>query len=74
VKVASVKRKIKEKDVYGLKCFPAAVKDFCKPCVNEKAAMPPMPSGSGGRVTKCLQLVHSDFGDPISEPSRRGAL
>jgi len=33
-----------------------------------------MPCAGGGRVTEGLQIVHSDLGGPISEPSRGGAL
>ena len=51
-----------------------AVKDVCELCVYGKAAMTRMPSARGGRVTKHLQLVHSDLGGPTSEPSRGGAL
>ena len=65
---------IKNKDINGLKCSSMSVKDFCEPRVYEKAAMTPMPSARGGRVTKRLQLVHSDLGGPMSEPSRGGAL
>jgi len=65
---------IKNKDIDGLKCSFMAVKDVCEPCVYEKAAMTPMPSAGGLRVTKRLQLVHSDLGGPMSEPSRGGAL
>jgi len=50
------------------------VKDVCEPCVYEQAAMTPMPSAGGGRVSKRLQLVHSDLGGLMSEPSRGGAL
>jgi len=74
VNVAGVKRMIKNKDIDGLKCSSMAVKDVCEPCVYGKAAMTPMPSAGGGRVTKRLQLVHSDLGGPVSEPSRGGAL
>jgi len=74
VNVAGVKRMIKNKDINGLKCSSMAVKDVCEPCVYGKAAMTPMPSAGGGRVTKRLQLVHSDLGGPMSEPSRGGAL
>jgi len=74
VNVAGVKRMIKNKDIDGLKCSSMAVKDVCEPCVYGKAAMTPMPSAGGGRVTKRLQLVHSDLGGPMSEPSRGGAL
>jgi len=72
--VACVKRMINNKDIDGLKCSSMAVKDVCEPCVNGKAAMKPMPSAGGGRVTKRLQLVHSDLVGPMSEPSRGGAL
>jgi len=64
---------IKNKDVDGLKCTSMVVKDICEPCVYGKAAMPHMPSARGVRVTKRLQLVHSDLGGPTSEPSRGGA-
>jgi len=74
VNVASVKRMIKNKDIDGLKCSSMAVKDVCEPCVYGKAAMTPMPSANGGRVTKRLQLVHSDLGGPMPKPSRGGAL
>jgi len=74
VNVAGVKRMIKNKDIDGLKCSSMAVKDVCEPCVYGKAAMTPMPSAGGGRVTKRLQLVHSDLGGPMSEPSRGDAL
>jgi len=46
------------------------VKDMCEPCVFGKAAMTPMPSAGVARVTKQLQLVHSDLGGPMSEPFR----
>jgi len=36
--------------------------------------MTPMPSAGGGRVTKHLQLVHSELGGPMSTLSRGGAL
>jgi len=74
VNVAGVQRIIKNKDIDGLKCFAMAVKDICEPCVYGKAAMTPMPSAGGGRVSKRLQLVHSDLGAPMSEPSRGGVL
>jgi len=74
VNVAGVKRMIKNKDIDGLKCSSMAVKDVCEPCVYGKAAMTPMPSAGGGRVTKRLQLVHLDLGGPMAEPSRGGAL
>jgi len=74
VNVAGVKRMIKNKDIYGLKCSSMAVKDVCEPCVYGKASMTPMPFSGGGRVIKRLQLVHSDLGGPLSEPSRGGAL
>jgi len=74
VNVAGVKRMIKNKDKDGLKCSSMAVKDVCEPCVYGKAALTPMPSAGGGRVIKRLQLVHSDLGGPMSEPSRGGAL
>jgi len=74
VNVAGVKRMIKNKDVYGLKCTSMVVKDICEPCVYGKSAMTPMPSAGGVRVTRRLQLVHSDLGGPMSEPSRGGAL
>jgi len=74
VNVAGVKRMIKNKDVDGLKCTSMVVKNICEPCVYGKAAMTPMPSARGVRVTKRLQLVHSDLGGPMSEPSRGGAL
>jgi len=65
---------IKNKDVDGLKCTSMVVKDICEPCVYGKAAMTPMPSARGVRVTRRLQLVHSDLGGPMSEPSRCGAI
>jgi len=74
VNVAGVKRMIKNKDIDGLKCSSMAVKDVYEPCVYGKAALTPMPSAGGGRVTKRLQPVHSDLGGPMSEPSRGGAL
>jgi len=74
VNVAGVKRMIKNKDIDGHKCSSMAVKDVCEPCVYGKAAMTPMPSAGGGRVSKRLQLVHSDLGGPMSEPSRGGSL
>jgi len=74
VNVAGVKRMIKNNDIDGLKCSFMAVKDVCEPCVYGKAAVTPMPSAGGGRVTKRLQLVHWDLGGPMSEPSRGGAL
>jgi len=74
VNVAGVKRMIKNKDIDGLKCSCMVIKDVCEPCVYGKAAMKPMPSAGGGRVSKHLQLVHSDLGGPMSEPSRGGAL
>jgi len=74
VNVAGVKRMIKNKDIDGLKWSSMAVTDVCEPCVHGKAAMTPIPSAGGCRVTKRLQLVHSDVGGPISEPSRGGAL
>jgi len=74
VNVAGVKRMIRNKDIDGLKCSSMAVKDVCEPCVYGKAAMTPMPSAGGSRVSKRLQLVHSDLGGPMSEPSRGGAL
>ena len=74
VNVAGVKRMMKNKDINGPKCSSMAVMDVCEPCVYGKAAMTPMPSAGGGRVTKRLQLVHSDLGGPMSEPSRGGAL
>jgi len=74
VNVAGVKRMIKNKDIDGIKCSSMAVNDVCEPCVYGKAAMMPMPSAGGGRVTKRLQLVHSDLGGPMSEPTRGGAL
>jgi len=74
VNVAGVKRVIKNKDIDGLKCSSMVVKDVCEPCVYGKVAMTPMPNAGGGRVTKRLQLVHSDLGGPMSEPSRGGAL
>jgi len=42
--------------------------------VFEKAAMTPMPCAGGDRVSKRMQLVHSDLGGPMSEPSHGGAL
>jgi len=74
VNVAGVKRMFKNNDIDGLKCSSMAVKDVCEPCVYGKAAIAPMPSAGGGRVTKRLQLVHSALGGPMSEPSRGGAL
>jgi len=74
VNAAGVKRMIENRDINGLKCSSMAAKDVCEPCVYEKAAMTPMPSEGGGRVTKRLQLVHPDLGGPMSEPSRGGAL
>jgi len=74
VNVASVKRMFKNKNVDGLKCTFMVVKDICAPCVDGKAAMRPMPKAGGVRVTRRLQLVHSDLGTPMSEPSRGGAL
>jgi len=74
VNVAGVKRMIKNKDIDGLKCNSMAVKDVCEPCVYWKTAMTPMPSAGGGRLTQRLQLVHSDLGGPMSEPSCGGAL
>jgi len=74
VNVAAVKRMIKNKDIDGLKCSSMAVKDVCEPFVYGKVAMTPMPSAGGKRVSKRLQLVHSDLGGPMSEPSRGGAL
>jgi len=74
VSVAGVKRMIKNKYIDGIKCSSMAVKDVCEPCVYGKAAVTPKPSAGGGRVSKRLQLVHSDLGGPMSEPSRGGAL
>jgi len=74
VNVAGVERMIKNKDIDGLKCSSMAVKDVCEPYVYGMAAMTPMPSAGRGRVTKRLQLKHSDLGGPMSEPSRGGAL
>jgi len=74
VNVAGVKRMIKNKDINGLKCSSMSVKDFCEARVYEKAAMTPMPSARGGRVTKRPQLMRSDLGGPMSEPSLGGAL
>jgi len=74
VNVAGVKRIIKNKDIDGLKCSYMAVKDVCKPCMYGKAAMTPVHSAGKGRVTRRLQLVHSDLGGPMSEPLRGGAL
>jgi len=74
VNVTGVKRMIKNKDIDGLECSSMAVNDVCEPCMNEKAAMTPMPRAGGIRVTKRLQLVHSDLGGPMSEPSRGGGL
>jgi len=74
VNVAGVQRMIKNKDIDGLMCSAMAVKDVCEPCVYGKAAMTPMPSAGGVRVTRRLQLVHSDLGGPMSEPSRGEAL
>jgi len=51
-----------------------SVKDACEPCVYWMAGMTPMPDAGGCRVTKRLQLVHSDLGGPVSEPSCGGAL
>jgi len=74
VNVAGIKRMIKNKDVDGLKSTSMVVMDICEPCVFGKAAMTPMLSAGGVRVTRPLQLVHSDLGGPMSEPSRGGAL
>jgi len=74
VNVAGVKRMIKNKDIDGLKCSPMAVKDVCEPCVYGTAAMTLLPRAGGSQVAKPLQLVHSDLGGPMSEPSRGGAL
>jgi len=74
INVAGVNRIIKNKIINGLKCSSMAVKDVCEQCVYLKAAMTPMRSAGGGRVSKRLQLVHSDLGGPMSEPSRGGAL
>jgi len=74
VNVACVKQMIKNKGIDGLKCSSLAVKDFCEPCDYRKAVMTPMHSAGGGRVTNCLQLMHSDLGGPMSEPLRGGAL
>jgi len=74
VNVAGVKRMIKNKDINGLKCSSMAAKDVCEPCVYGKAAMTPVPCVGGCRGIKRLQLVHSDLGGPMSEPSRGGAL
>jgi len=60
VNVAGVERMIKNKDIDGLKCSSMAVKDVCEPCLYGKAAMTRMPGAGEGRVTKRLQLVHSD--------------
>jgi len=73
-KVAGVKRMINNKDIDGLKGSSMAVKDVCEPCMYGKAAMTPMPSAGGGRVSKRLQLVHLDLRGPMSEPSRGSAL
>jgi len=74
VNVAGVKSMIKNKDVDGLKCSAMVVKYICELCVYGKAALTPVPSAGGVRVTWRLQLVHSDLGGPMSEPSRGGAL
>jgi len=74
VNVADVKRMIKNNDIDGLKCSSIAVKDVCEHCVYGKSGMTPMRSAGGGRVTKRLQLVHSDLGGLMSEPSHGGAL
>ena len=74
VNVSGVERMIKNKDIDGLKSSSMVVTDVCEPCVYGKAAMTPMPRAGGGRVTKRLQLVHSDLGGPMSQPSRGGAL
>jgi len=74
VNMAGIKQMIKHHDIDGLKCASMAFKDVCEPCVYGKAAMTPMPSSGGGRVTKRLQLVHCDLGGPMSEPSRGAAL
>jgi len=74
VNVAGVTRMIKNKDIDGLKCSSMAVKDVCEPCVYEWAAMTPMPSAGEGQVTKRVQLVYSELGGPMSQPSRGGAL
>jgi len=62
VDMAVVKRMINNKDIDGRKCSSIVVKDVCEPCVYGKAAMTPMRSAGGGRVSKRLQLVHSDLG------------
>jgi len=74
VNVTNVKWMIKKKDIDGLKCSSMAVKDVCEPCVYGNAATTPMPSAGGGRLTRRLQLAHSDLGGPMSEASRGGAL
>jgi len=74
VNVAGDMQMINNKYIDGLKCSAMAFKDVCEPCVYGKVAMTPMPSAGGCRVTKRLQLVHSDLGGPMSEPSRGGAL
>jgi len=74
VNVAGVEHMTKNKDIDGFKCSSMAFKDVCEPCVYGKAAMTPMASAGAGRVTKRLQLVHSDLGGPMSEPSRGVAL
>ena len=74
VNVSGVERMIKNKDIDGLKSSSMVVTDVCEPCVYGKAAMTPMTSAGGGRVTKRLELVHSDLGGPLSEPSRGGSL
>jgi len=74
VYVAGVKWRIKKLDRDGLKCSSMAVEDVCETFVYGKAAMTPMPRTRGGRVTKRLQLEHSEQGGRMSEPSRGGAL
>jgi len=74
VNVAGVKRMIKNKDVDGLKSNYMVVKDICEPCMYGNAAKTPMPSAGGVRVTRRLQLVHSDLGGPMSEPACGEAL
>jgi len=74
VNMAGVKRMIKNEDVDGLKCSAMVVKGVCEPCVYGEAAMTRMPSAGGGRVSKRLQLVHSELGGPMSDPSCGRAL
>jgi len=74
VNKAGIKRMNKNKDIDGLMCYSMKVKVVCELCVCGTVDMTVVPSAGGGRVTKRLQLVHSDLGGPMSEPSRGGAL